>query len=242
MNRGGEYKLILVRCGEQRRAYVYAYSDDGWRAAFAELPGQGFEVERVVARPKLGETWSDVDMGRAYQKGEVLPACGARPRPLAAAKKPSSQSPSQAPQTAPGAATSCRLTFVGFDDDKVGPTFVHQPDGRLDGHLQVQMRFAPDVELQAIALYSAVPDGRPHGGLVWHSRGAPHWVLGVYDGERALNAPPGGSLGRFSGEKTFDLYAADGGWFVQGNWLLVMGWLGDGRVIVDCAEVGRWGK
>jgi hypothetical protein len=237
----GDYKLLLVRCAEQRRAYVYAYSDDGWRAAFADLPGQGFEVERVVGKPKLGDAWSDVDMGRAYQKGEVLPACGARPRPLAASKKPAAAAAPTA-QLAPGAISSCRLSFVGFDDDKVGPTFLHQPDGRLDGHLQVAARFAPDVELLAIALYSAVPDGRPHGGLVWHSSGAPHWVLGVYDGGRALNETPGPSLGRFSGEKTFDLYAADGGWFVQGNWLLVMAWLGDGRALVDCAEVGRWGK
>lgn len=235
-----DYKLLVVRCNEQRRMYVYEYSDEAWRAAFAELPGQGFEVERVVAKPKLGDLWTDVDMGRGYQRGEALPACGARPRPLTAKK--SAQTPSQAPMLAPGSITSCRLSFVGFDDDKVGPSFLHQPDGRLDGHLRATMRLTPDVELLAIALYSALPDGRPHGGLVWHSRGAPHWLLGVYDGGRPLNETPGRSLGRFAGEKTFDLYAADGGAFRPDDWLLVMAWLSDGRALVDCAQVGPWGR
>lgn len=236
------YRVLVVRCSEQRRVYVYAYSEDGYRAALADLPGQGFEVERYPVLLKQGDTWSEVDMGRAYAKGEVLPACGARPRVIAGPRRAAAAAASTPPMLAPGSISSCRLSFSGFDDDKVGTGPVHQPDGRLDGHFKLAFHVPPDTEVVAVGLYSAVADGRPHGGCAWHSRGAPLPILGVYDGGRPLNPVPGPPLGRFSGPKVLDLYAADLGWFVAGNHVLCMVWLADGRALVDCAEIGAWGR
>lgn len=106
--------------------------------------------------------------------------------------------------------------WVGRDADKVGTADNGTPDGHPDGHFILSVHLPMPTEIKYIAIYSAGPDGKPAGGQIWHSADK-YWILGVFNQGKQLDKHHVPSLGKFSGDVKFDLYASDSGWFLVGK-------------------------
>jgi hypothetical protein len=111
--------------------------------------------------------------------------------------------------------------WVGMDADLVSTLDDGSPDGSNDGHFLLGLHLPSTVKIRSIAIYGTGPNGLQPGMPIWHSADANDWVLGVfYQGEK-LNQHHVPTLGTFSGDVKFDLYASDSGWFKPGNELQV---------------------
>lgn len=129
-----------------------------------------------------------------------------------------------------------RLAWQGLDADKVGHENTDgQPDGRPDQHLRLSLTLDSPQEIVSIALHHTDDQGivKPQNQH-WSSRDAQFPVLGVETNGRRLNQSHAPSLGQFSGNVAFDLFAADYGNWEVGSFVLVEVNLADGR------KLGHW--
>ncbi|HWQ18695.1 MAG TPA: hypothetical protein VN455_02885 [Methanotrichaceae archaeon] len=125
-----------------------------------------------------------------------------------------------------------KFCWVGADGDKVGREDEGSPDGVSDGHFVLDLCLPSDEEIRSISIYNTGPDGTlsdalpQHSSQVWHSSD-PYWdILGVFYKGHQLNPHHISSLGSFSCNVRFDLYASDLGGFNSGNSYLVQVELG----------------
>lgn len=125
-----------------------------------------------------------------------------------------------------------KFCWAGADGDKVGREDEGSPDGVSDGHFVLDLCLPSEVEIRSIAILNTGPDGTlsdtlpQHSSQVWHSSD-PYWdILGVFYEGHQLNPHHISSLGSFSCNVQFDLYASDLGGFNSGNSYLVQVELG----------------
>jgi lysozyme len=107
--------------------------------------------------------------------------------------------------------------WIGMDADKIGEWDNGMPDGSMDGHFLLDLNLPVPTEIKSILIYSADASRNPVGGQFWHTAATNHWMLGVFNKGTQLNKNHVPSLGNFSGQVQFDLYADDSGWFKPGN-------------------------
>lgn len=116
-----------------------------------------------------------------------------------------------------------KFCWVGADGDKVGREDDGSPDGVSDGHFVLDLCLPSEVEIRSISIFNTGPDGTlsdalpQHSSQVWHSSD-PYWdILGVFYEGHQINPHHISSLGSFSCNVRFDLYASDLGGFNSGN-------------------------
>ncbi len=137
--------------------------------------------------------------------------------------------PQYTPSTLPsGTASIIDLKWQGMNDDKVGDWDNGSPDGKKDGRFLLTLDLPGQKEVKSVEIYSADANGNHVGGQVWHTASTDYWILGVFYQGNQLDSNHMPSLGIFSGNLQFDLYADDSGWFKPGNWFGVEIILGDG--------------
>jgi hypothetical protein len=123
------------------------------------------------------------------------------------------------------------LGWMGTDEDKVGEWDSGRPNGAPDGHFRLVADLPDKQTMTSISLWSADAQGGKAGGHIWHSKNGGYWMLGVFRDGRQLNASHVASLGDFSGNTVFDLYANSSGLFNPGQTFLVEVETGDGKVL-----------
>lgn len=147
----------------------------------------------------------------------------------------------QASENPFGSATSdasiIDLKWQGMNEDKVGEWDNGSPDGRNDGHFLLTLNLPGQKEVKSIEIYSADANGNHAGGQVWDTASADYWILGVFYQGNQLDQNHTPSLGTFSGDLQFDLYADDSGWFKPGNWFGVEIILGDGTKLNELISI-----
>ncbi len=147
--------------------------------------------------------------------------------------------PQYTPSTpASGTASITDFEWQDMDDDKVGEWDNGSPDGRNDGHFALTLNLPGQKEVKSIEIYSADANGNAVGGQVWDTASTDWWILGVFYQENQLDPRHVPSLGTFSGDVQFDLYADDSGWFKPGNWFGVEVVLGDGTKLNKLVSIG----
>ena len=119
---------------------------------------------------------------------------------------------------AAGAAPGVVLTWVGVDADVVGYGGENEQDGIPDAHFRVTFTVAEDTLFDTIDLVGTDAAGANPLGLVWTTHPGDQTILGVVQNGRRLNPPPGWNAmgGKIVGSATYDLYAADYGFFLPG--------------------------
>ena len=133
------------------------------------------------------------------------------------------------------AVSTLQLTWYGRDVDKVGhETTDGQPDGRVDLHFRLSLALKVSEEVVSIALYDANEQGISTRSYHLSSKDPKFSILGVEVAGRRLNPSHTQSLGQFSSDVVFDLFAADYGWWDTGNFVLVEVGLANGR------SLGHW--
>lgn len=117
--------------------------------------------------------------------------------------------------------------WVGLEADKVGPDAAHyKPDKLKDGHFQLTLNLPSSMDVTRISIYSADEKAKSIGPPIWDTDPSTSWgYLGVFNGGRWLNSPPGAILGQFSGQVQFDLYCSDKGTFKPGKYFGVQVYL-----------------
>jgi hypothetical protein len=132
-----------------------------------------------------------------------------------------------------------QFEWMGKNIDKVGTWDNGEPDGNMDGHFRIDL-FLPDpTEIKSILLFTADENAHPVGGQFWDTAATNYYILGVFDQGTQLYHNHVPSLGTFSGDLQFDLYAADSGWFEKGNWFGIEVTLGDGTKITRLTSIGE---
>ena len=132
-----------------------------------------------------------------------------------------------------------QFEWMGKDTDKVGTWDNGNPDGNMDGHFRIDL-FLPDpTEIKSILLFTADENAHPVGGQFWDTATTNYYILGVFDQGTQLYHNHVPSLGTFSGDMQFDLYAADSGWFEKGNWFGIEVTLEDGTKITRLTSIGE---
>jgi hypothetical protein len=132
-----------------------------------------------------------------------------------------------------------QFEWMGKNADKVGTWDNGNPDGSMDGHFRIDLSLPDLTEIKSILLYTADENAHPVGGQFWDTAATNNYILGVFDQGTQLNNNHVTSLGTFSGDIQFDLYAADSGWFEKGNWFAVEVTLGDGTKITRLTSIGE---
>ncbi len=132
-----------------------------------------------------------------------------------------------------------QFEWMGKNTDKVGTWDNGNPDGSMDGHFRIDLSLSDPTEIKSILLYTADENAHPVGGQFWDSAATNYYILGVFDQGTQLNHNHVPSLGTFSGNKQFDLYGADSGWFEKGNSFAVEVTLGDGTKITRLISIGE---
>ncbi|HET6638716.1 MAG TPA: LCCL domain-containing protein, partial [Gemmatimonadota bacterium] len=145
------------------------------------------------------------------------------------------------PPSPPGdfdAHVSYGAEWIGMDADFVGVGGSGSPDGAADGHFTftVDSDIGP-YEIRSIAVVSSDAAGNASGGQVWHSANSSYWLLGVSRQGVRLNDGPVPSLGTHQGFSSFDLYAADSGWFQPGQHFVVEVDMGGGTPIRQVVRI-----
>ncbi|MDD4652513.1 MAG: hypothetical protein PHQ34_09815, partial [Methanothrix sp.] len=129
--------------------------------------------------------------------------------------------------------------WIGQDDDKVGTWDNGDPDGSLDGHFRIGLDLPDPVEIKSILLYTSDENGNPEGGQFWDTAATRYYILGVFDQGMQLYHTHVPSLGTFSGDVQFDLYAADSSWFIDGYNFAVAVTLSDGTELKRVTTIGE---
>ncbi|MDD2754251.1 MAG: hypothetical protein PHS80_01860 [Methanothrix sp.] len=132
-----------------------------------------------------------------------------------------------------------QFEWIGKNADKVGTWDNGSPDGSLDGHFRMEMSLPEPTEIKSILLYTADENAHPVGGQFWDTAATNYYILGVFDQGTQLNHNHVPSVGTFSGDVQFDLYAADSGWFEKGNWFAIELTLGDGIKYTRLTSIGE---
>jgi hypothetical protein len=132
-----------------------------------------------------------------------------------------------------------RFEWIGQDADMVGTWDNGKPDGSLDGHFRIGLYLADPAEIKSILLYTADESGNPKGGQFWDTAASRYYILGVFDRGTQLDHNHVPSLGTFSGDVQFDLYAADSNWFEKGYLFGVAVTLGDGTELKRLTAIGE---
>lgn len=132
-----------------------------------------------------------------------------------------------------------QFEWMGKNADKVGTWDNGNPDGSMDGHFRMEMYLPDSTEIKSILLFTADEDAHPVDGQFWDTAATNYYILGVFDQGTQLYHNHVPSLGTFSGDKQFDLYGADSGWFGKGNWFAVEVTLGDGTKITRLTSIGE---
>lgn len=151
--------------------------------------------------------------------------------PLAPAPPPSR--PRTRPDLPP---VPAELSWSYVTSDWVGAESPPRPDGIADGHFQLRVVAAHGL-LVGLALCASNPRGTC-GSQSWSLAPTPdERPLALVRDGRLVDENNGGVLARIDGEATFDLYAADVGWFRDGNWMLARGLLEDGRMFEALLQI-----
>lgn len=129
--------------------------------------------------------------------------------------------------------------WIGQDSDKVGTWDNGDPDGGLDGHFRIGLDLPDPVEIKSILLYTSDENGIPEGGQFWDTAATRYYILGVFDQGMQLSHTHVPSLGTFSGDVQFDLYAADSSWFIDGYSFTVAVTLADGTELKRATTIGE---
>jgi|WetSurMetagenome_2_1015567.scaffolds.fasta_scaffold00367_8 hypothetical protein len=129
--------------------------------------------------------------------------------------------------------------WIGQDDDRVGTWDNGNPDGGLDGHFRIGLDLPDSVEIKSILLYTSDENGNPEGGQFWDTAATRYYILGVFDQGMQLYHTHVPSLGTFSGDVQFDLYAADSSWFIDGYNFAVAVTLADGTELKRVTAIGE---
>jgi hypothetical protein len=162
-------------------------------------------------------------------------------RPLATATEDKPQAPPQATAEGPAtAAGSQPLTaaWIGLERDVVGAGSDAAPDGQPDGHFRLQLDGGNAVRtVDYIALYSADAAGTPSGNQVWDTRPNEFWILGVERANYRLNPRDGDIADQIWGKATYNVFAADSGWFNPGQSFLFMVHFKDGAKVTALATI-----
>ena len=132
-----------------------------------------------------------------------------------------------------------QFKWIGQDDDRVGTWDSGDPDGNMDGHFRIGLSLPDPVEIRSILLYTADESGNPEGGQFWDTAATRYYILGVFDQGTQLNANHVPSLGTFSGDIQFDIYAADSSWFIDGYSFAVAVTLADGTELKRLTTIGE---
>jgi len=132
-----------------------------------------------------------------------------------------------------------QFEWIGKDADMVGTWDNGSPDGSLDGHFRMEMSLPEPTEIKSILLYTADENAHPVGGQFWDTAATNYYILGVFDQGTQLYHNHVPSVGTFSGDVQFDLYAADSGWFEKGNWFAIELTLGDGIKYTRLTSIGE---
>jgi hypothetical protein len=132
-----------------------------------------------------------------------------------------------------------QFEWIDENADKVGTWDNGNPDGSMDGHFRIDLSLPGPTEIKTILLFTADENANPVGGQFWDTAATNYYILGVFDQGTQLNNNHVTSLGTFSGDMQFDLYAADSGWFEKGNWFGVEVTLGDGTKITRLTSIGE---
>ena len=107
--------------------------------------------------------------------------------------------------------------WVGMDADAVSQGATAAPDGSADAHFSLFVDINMPYEIRYIAVYSSDDQGNPAGGQVWHTQNSGYWVLGVATQGTMLNAGHVASLGTHQGQRRFELFAGNSGYFNPGQ-------------------------
>lgn len=129
--------------------------------------------------------------------------------------------------------------WIGQDADKVGTWDNGDSDGNLDGHFRIGLDLPDPVEIKSILLYTSDENGNPEGGQFWDTAATRYYILGVFDQGMQLYHTHVPSLGTFSGDVQFDLYAADSSWFIDGYNFAVAVTLADGTELKRLTTIGE---
>jgi hypothetical protein len=129
--------------------------------------------------------------------------------------------------------------WIGQDADMVGTWDNGKPDGGLDGHFRIGLDLPDPVEITSILLYTFDENGNPEGGQFWDTANTRYYILGVFDQGTQLYHTHVQSLGTFSGDVQFDLYAADSSWFIDGYSFTVAVTLADGTELKRVTTIGE---
>ncbi|OPY52759.1 MAG: hypothetical protein A4E49_01711 [Methanosaeta sp. PtaU1.Bin112] len=132
-----------------------------------------------------------------------------------------------------------RFGWIGQDDDKVGTWDNGDPDGSLDGHFRIGLSLPDPVEVKSILLYTSDENGNPEGGQFWDTAATRYYILGVFDQGMQLYHAHVPSLGTFSGDVQFDLYAAASSRFMDGYSFSVAVTLADGTELKRVTTIGE---
>lgn len=135
------------------------------------------------------------------------------------------------PATSGRPAKIAELGWMGTSEDKVGEWGNGRPNGVPDGHFRLGLELPRATSMTSISLWSADAQGGKTGGHIWHTANGANWMLGVFRDGRQLNASHVASLGEFSGNAVFDLYANSSGLFNPGQHFLLEVATGDGKVL-----------
>jgi hypothetical protein len=135
-----------------------------------------------------------------------------------------------------------QFEWIGKNADKIGTWDNGNPDGSMDGHFLLGLNLPAAIEIKSILIYSSDASGNPAGGQFWDTAATNYYILGLFDQGMQLNHNHVTSLGTFSGYEQFDLYAADSGWFENGNWFGVEVTLGDSTKLRELVSIGGSSK
>jgi hypothetical protein len=128
--------------------------------------------------------------------------------------------------------------WVGVDADYVSQSAAAIADGAADGHFT--FTYETDIgpyEIRSITVESSDAEGNPAGGQVWTTASSRYWVLGVVRQGVRLNDGHVPSLGTHQGFRSFDLYAADSGWFQPGQHFIVEVDMGGGTPLRQVVRI-----
>jgi hypothetical protein len=106
---------------------------------------------------------------------------------------------------------SGEFKFVGQTVDKASSGANITTDGKNDFQFSYVHNFSSEVELKEVTI-SRIENGKPYGLAGWStSPTRTYWALGVEVDGKMLNQGKTLSLGKLSGNKTFNLYGSEAG-------------------------------
>ena len=134
-------------------------------------------------------------------------------------------------------AASAQLAYVDKSSDKVGSGSQATPDKSPDGHFRLSVTASDTVT--TITLKTADASGKPCCGQVWNT--VPRdgwWILGVFKAGKQLNPVDVNVVDKVSGSATYDIYAADSGYFKPGQHFIAYVNFASGACVSAVADIG----